>query len=174
MADRLGGRVPATGAIALAAGALIWTAAAADARAAEAAGTARSFVMPDGYDPAASPPFSNGVLAGDTFYVAGHIGLDPATGKAATDVETEVRLLMDAIKRTLAKGGLGMEDLVSVTIYCTDLSLYDRFNAVYRGYFTGKFPARAFIGVNSLVRNARFELAGVAVSSKHAPARGKK
>ena len=58
-----------------------------------------------------------------------------------------------------------MDDLVSVTVYCTDLSLYDGFNAVYRGYFHGQYPARAFIGVNQLVRGAHFEIAGVAVKS---------
>ena len=58
-----------------------------------------------------------------------------------------------------------MDDLVSVTIYCTDLDLYDRFNAVYRSYFHGHYPARAFIGVGRLVRGAHFEIAGVAAKA---------
>jgi 2-iminobutanoate/2-iminopropanoate deaminase len=70
----------------------------------------------------------------------------------------------------LEKGGLTMDDLVSVTIYCTDLDLYDKFNAVYRTYFHEHFPARAFIGVAKLVRGAHLEIAAVAV----APARGRK
>jgi len=48
-------------------------------------------------------------------------------------------------------------------VYCTDLELYDKFNGVYRTYFHGQFPARAFIGINKLVRGARFEVAGIAV-----------
>ncbi len=135
--------------------------------AALAADTPRNYVQPDGYDPKSSPPFSNGVMAGGTFYVAGHLGLDPATSKAPGDAETEAKLMLDAVKHTLEKGGLGMSDLVSVTIYCTDLSLYDKFNAVYKTYFTGKFPARAFIGVAGLVRGAHFEIAGVAVPEGH-------
>jgi enamine deaminase RidA (YjgF/YER057c/UK114 family) len=70
---------------------------------------------------------------------------------------------MDAVKHTLERGGLTMADLVSVTIYCTDLDLYDKFNGVYRSYFHDNYPARAFIGVSKLVRGARFEIAGVAV-----------
>jgi 2-iminobutanoate/2-iminopropanoate deaminase len=127
------------------------------------------------YVPAPSPtgsgtaaPFSEGVMAGGTFYVAGHIGMDPATQKAASNVDTEAHLVMDAVKKTLSEAGLSMDDLVSVTVYCTDLSLYDSFNAVYRGYFHGPYPARAFIGVNQLVRGARFEIAGVAVKSRGA------
>ena len=100
-----------------------------------------------------------------TFYVAGHIGIDPATGQAASAADSEARLVMDAVKQTLEQAGLKIDDLVSVTIYCTDLALYDKFNAVYRTYFGAHFPARAFIGVDKLVRGAHFEVAGVAVKS---------
>lgn len=130
--------------------------------AARAADTGASYFAPPGADPKTSPPFSNAVMIDGTFYVAGHIGLDAATGKAASDADTEARLVMDAVKQTLERGGLTMEDLVSVTVYCTDLDLYDKFNAVYRGYFHEHFPARAFIGVAKLVRGAHFEVAGVA------------
>jgi 2-iminobutanoate/2-iminopropanoate deaminase len=134
--------------------------------AARAADTGPHFFAPPGADPKTSPPFSNAVMADGTLYVAGHLGLDPATGKAGSDAETEARLVIDAVKQTLEKAGLTMDDLVSVTVYCTDLDLYDKFNAVYRGYFHEHFPARAFIGVAKLVRGAHFEIAGVAVKSK--------
>jgi 2-iminobutanoate/2-iminopropanoate deaminase len=76
--------------------------------------------------------------------------------------------VMDSVKQTLSQAGLSMDDLVSVTVYCTDLGLYDAFNAVYRSYFHGQYPARAFIGVNQLVRGAHFEIAGVAVKTRAA------
>jgi len=113
-------------------------------------------------------PFSDAVLEGNTLYVAGHLGLDPATGNAATDPDTEARLMMDAVRHTLESAGLTLDDLVSVTVFCTDLALYDRFNALYRTYFHGHYPARAFIGVDKLVRGARFELQGVAVKAARA------
>ena len=114
--------------------------------------------------PGAAPlPFSDGVMAGDSFYLAGQIGIDVHTGNAAADPGTEARLVMEAVKRTLERAGLKMDGLVSVTVFCTDLSLYDSFNAVYRGYFHGHYPARAFVGVNKLVRGAHFEVMGVAV-----------
>ena len=130
---------------------------------AHAADTARNYVVPPKTGAAPSAPFSNGVMVGETFYVAGHIGMDPATGQAAANVENEARAVMDSVKLTLEQAGLKTDDLVSVTVYCTDLDLYDKFNAVYRGYFHGQYPARAFIGVNKLVRGARFEVAGIAV-----------
>jgi 2-iminobutanoate/2-iminopropanoate deaminase len=67
------------------------------------------------------------------------------------------------VKHTLERAGLTMDDFVSVTVYCTDLSLYEAFNTVYASYFHGKPPARAFIGVATLVRGAHFELQGTAV-----------
>jgi 2-iminobutanoate/2-iminopropanoate deaminase len=129
-----------------------------------AADTALRYVEPPkiGANPAA--PFSNGVMVGETFYVAGHIGIDSATGQAAANIDNEARLVMDSVKQTLEQVGLKADDLVSVTVYCTDLDLYDKFNAIYRTYFHGHYPARAFIGVNKLVRGAHFEVAGVAVN----------
>ena len=115
--------------------------------------------------PGASLPFSEAVRVGDTLYVAGHIGLDPKTQKAADKTDTEAHAVMDAVKHTIESAGLQMDDLVSVTVYCTDLGLYDAFNTVYRSYFHGHYPARAFIGVSSLVRGAHFEVAGIAAGS---------
>jgi 2-iminobutanoate/2-iminopropanoate deaminase len=112
-------------------------------------------------------PFNDAVRSGDTLYVAGHLGIDPKTGNAAADADTEARLLMDAVKRTLERAGFTMDDLVSVTVYCTDLGLYDTFNGIYAGYFHGPHPARAFIGVAKLVRGAHFEVQGTAVKAGH-------
>ncbi len=125
---------------------------------------ARSYVdhaVPAGAQPL---PFSDAVRSGDTLYLAGHLGLDPHTGNAAADSGAEARLVMEAVKHTVEAGGLQMDDLVSVTVYCTDLRLYDAFNSVYRGYFHGHYPARAFIGVAQLVRGAHFEVSGIAVA----------
>jgi reactive intermediate/imine deaminase len=108
-------------------------------------------------------PFSDGVLVGNTLYLAGKIGIDPETGKPPQDVEQEIRVLLDGMKATLAAAELTMDDLVSVQIFCPDLSLYDKFNEVYRTYFTKNFPARAFLGSGPLLRGGRFEAQGIAV-----------
>jgi 2-iminobutanoate/2-iminopropanoate deaminase len=108
-------------------------------------------------------PFSNGVLAGDTFYLGGHIGFDPTTKKVPDDLEREIRFLMDSIRDTLSKANLTLRDLVSVQIFCSDVSFFDRFNAVYRTYFHEPFPARAFLGSGPLLLGAHFEIQGVAI-----------
>ena len=114
-------------------------------------------------DPKDERPFSDAVRVGQTLYLAGRIGLDPATNKPPADVASEVRTVMDQIKAVLAQEGMTMDDLVTVTVYCTDLGLYGTFNDVYRGYFTKGFPARAFIGSGPLLAGGRFEVQGIAV-----------
>ena len=109
-------------------------------------------------------PFSDGILAGNTLYLAGRLGLDPKTGKAPEKIEDEIKNLLDGEKAVLAQAGMTMDDLVYVQISCTDLSLFDTFNPIYRSYFTTKdFPAREFVGAGSLLRGAHFELQAIAV-----------
>jgi 2-iminobutanoate/2-iminopropanoate deaminase len=109
-------------------------------------------------------PFSDAILSGNTLYLAGRLGLDPKTGKAPEKIEDEIKNLLDGEKAVLAQAGMTMDDLVYVQISCTDLSLFDTFNAGYRTYFTTKdFPAREFVGAGSLLRGAHFELQAIAV-----------
>jgi 2-iminobutanoate/2-iminopropanoate deaminase len=138
-----------------------------------AADAAPHFLVLDPSPARAQLPFSDAVRTGDTLYVAGTLGLDPATlsdpktARVAAEPADEARYALDAVKHTLEAAGFKMDDLVSVTIFCTDLDLYGTFNDVYRGYFHGHFPARAFIGASKLVRGARFEVMGTAVKGSH-------
>ncbi len=120
----------------------------------------RHIVLPNRKD---TLPFSDAVLVGDTLYLAGRIGIDPETGKPPAELEKEIRLLLDGMKTTLAAANMTMDDLVSVQVFCPDLSLYEKFNEIYRTYFIKDFPARAFIGSGPLLRGGRFEAQGIAV-----------
>jgi 2-iminobutanoate/2-iminopropanoate deaminase len=108
-------------------------------------------------------PFSDGVLVGNTLYIAGHIGLDAKTGMPPASAEEEARLVMDGIKQTVELAGLTMDDVVSIQVFCSDLKFYDTFNGVYKTYFHGDYPARAFVGASNLLRGGKFEVLGVAV-----------
>jgi len=109
-------------------------------------------------------PFSDAILAGNTLYLAGRIGLDPKTGKAPEKIEDEIKILLDGEKDVLAQAGMTMDDLVYVQISCTDLSLFDKFNPIYKSYFaTTDYPAREFVGAGSLLRGGHFELQAIAV-----------
>ena len=110
-------------------------------------------------------PFSDGVLVGDTLYLSGRIGLDPATGHAPESVDAELSLLFDGFQAVLRQVGMSMDDLVWVQVYSPDVSLWEQFNAAYVKFFSREFPARAFLGSGPLLKNGRFEMLGMAVKS---------
>lgn len=112
--------------------------------------------------PLCDAPFSAGVQVGNTLYTAGIGGEDPQTGKVPADFEQEAQFALEAVQQTLVAAGMTMDDLVSVQIFCTDLSLWGRFNVVYRKYFKKDPPARAFLGVSSIVGGNRLEIMGIA------------
>lgn len=107
-------------------------------------------------------PFSDGVMVGNTLYLAGRLGTDPKTNLIPADIDQEVRFLLDGFKDVLTQAGMTMNDMVTVTVYCPDLTLYDKFNTIYRSYYKKDFPARAFIGSGPLLRGAHFEIQGIA------------
>ena len=111
-----------------------------------------------------SRPFSDAVLIdGKTLYLSGRLGLIPGTDKVPETAEEEAHLVLQEIQRVLAMAGMRMDHLVSLQVFCSDVSLWERFNAVYRGYFEGRLPPRAFLGSGTLLFGARFELQGIAV-----------
>ena len=84
------------------------------------------------------------------------LGVPPSTA------EEEARLVLDGVQSTLEAAGLTMNDLLSVQIFCSDVTLFEKFNVVYRTYFQEDFPARAFLGSGKLLFDARFEVQGIA------------
>lgn len=105
---------------------------------------------------AAQPPFSGAVVVGNTAYLSGVLGTgDTAEAAAATG--------LNSLQSSLKAAGMTMDDLVSVQVFCPDITHYDAFNKVYRTYFKQEFPARAFIGSGPLLQGAKFEIQGTAV-----------
>ena len=108
-------------------------------------------------------PFSDAVQVGNTFYLAGRLGLDPQTGRPPADPAVEARLLLEGFRNVLAEAGMTMSDMVSVQVFCADVTLFETWNQVYRTFFSEPFPARAFVGSGPLLFGARFEMQGIAV-----------
>ena len=121
----------------------------------------RSYINPRNSGDTDVPPFSGAVQTGDTLYISGMIGL--VNGQVPDSAAEEARVLLDSIKSTVEEAGMTMDDLVFVQLFSSDVADYDAFNSVYRTYFTQEYPARAFIGVGTLLFNARFEMQSIAV-----------
>jgi len=112
---------------------------------------------------AAGLAFSDAVLVGDTLYMSGRIGIDPATGEAPETIEAELEFLFDGFQAVLREAGMSMDDLVWVQVYSPDVALWQQFNAAYVKRFSREFPARAFLGSGKLLFRGRFEMLGIAV-----------
>jgi 2-iminobutanoate/2-iminopropanoate deaminase len=124
-------------------------------------------IQPAGYKPSPAP-LSPGILVGDTLYLSGSTGGDPATGQLVKGgFEPEVRQIFSNVQTVLEAADMTLADVVSVTAYLADMSDYARFNEIYREYFTSNpLPARSTVAVRELARGARVELTMTAVRSR--------
>ncbi len=107
-------------------------------------------------------PFSNGILAGDTLYVAGQEGLD--NGKLREGgIGPETQAALENIKKIVEAGGMTMSNVVSVTVYLADINDFAEMNKIYKTYFPDPKPARATVQVAALVGHAKVEIGAIAV-----------
>lgn len=115
--------------------------------------------------PEAIGPYSQAIRAGNTLYLAGQIALDPATNRLIEDasIEAQTRRVLDNLKAVLAAAGMGMEHVVSTTVFMTDLGEFGRMNEVYATYFRTAPPARATVQAARLPRDLKVEIAAIAV-----------
>ena len=124
---------------------------------------ARTSVFTD-QAPKAIGPYSQAVRAGNTVYLSGQIPLDPKTGELVrADIQTEAHRVFDNLKAVASTAGDGLQQVVRVTIYLTDLGDFAKVNEVMAEYFQEPYPARATVGVAALPRGARVEIDAVMV-----------
>ena len=114
--------------------------------------------------PAPLGPYSQAVLAGNTLYCSGQVGIDPATGKLNDhDLETETTQVMQNLKAVLTEAGFGFKDVVKCSIFLKDMNDFAMVNQIYGGYFTDDSPARETVQVAGLPLDVNVEISLVAV-----------
>ena len=111
--------------------------------------------------PAPIGPYSQAVRAGDTLYVSGMIGLDPATGQLAEGVAAQAERVFASLAAIAAAAGGSLTNAVKLTIYLTDLASFGIVNEQMTRAFRAPFPARATVGVKELPRGAAVEIDAV-------------
>lgn len=113
--------------------------------------------------PAAIGTYSQAVKVGNTVYLSGQIGLDPASMQMVEGIEAQVHRVFSNLKAVTEAAGGNMGDIVKLNIFLTDLSHFTLVNTIMAEYFSQPYPARAAVGVASLPRNALVEADGVMV-----------
>jgi 2-iminobutanoate/2-iminopropanoate deaminase len=111
-------------------------------------------------------PFSDGIVAGNTLYVAGQEGTDEQSKLVAGGIAAETKAALDNIQKVIKAAGFELKDIVSVTVYLADIKEFGDMNKVYREFMPDPKPARATIQAVALVNNARIEIAAIAVKQK--------
>jgi 2-iminobutanoate/2-iminopropanoate deaminase len=105
-------------------------------------------------------PFSSAVQVGDILFLSGEIGdTGEGTGVVQGGIVPETHRMFERIEATLARHGLGLDDVFKCTVMLADMSEWQKFNEIYSGYFEpGKYPTRSAMGVNGLALGARVEM----------------
>jgi 2-iminobutanoate/2-iminopropanoate deaminase len=107
--------------------------------------------------------FSNGYVVGDALYVAGQQGPDSSGNVAGVDIALQTTNAIGAVKKVAEEAGFQMADIVSVTVYLTDLNDVPKMNEVYKALMPDPKPARAAVLVAGLIGGAKVEISAIAV-----------
>ncbi len=109
-------------------------------------------------------PFSEAVRVGNVLYLSGQMGIVPGSTRLVTGgIREEAKQALMNIRATLEAHGLTMRDVAKCTIMLADISEWQVFNEVYKGFFEPPYPVRSALGANGLALGARVEVECVAV-----------
>jgi 2-iminobutanoate/2-iminopropanoate deaminase len=114
--------------------------------------------------PAAIGPYSQAIKFGRMLFLAGQIALDPKTNELrGSSIEEQTQQVIENLRAVLKANGMGLENVVSTTVYLADLNEFSKMNSMYATYFKEAPPARATVQVTRLPRDARVEIAAIAM-----------
>ena len=109
--------------------------------------------------PAAIGPYSQGISAGPFTFISGQLGMDPQTGELVGDaLASQTRQALTNLKQIVEANGAGLEQVVAVDAYLTDMTAFGQFNEIYQEFFSDHRPARAVVEVSGLPKGACVEV----------------
>lgn len=111
--------------------------------------------------PAALGPYSQGVRAGNTVYLSGQLGLDPATGNLVEGIDAQTHQVFKNLRAVAQAAGGELDDIVKLTILLADLADFATVNEIMATYFKPPYPARATYQVAAIPKAARLEVEAV-------------
>lgn len=111
--------------------------------------------------PAAIGTYSQAVRVGDTVYLSGQIGLDPASMTLVEGIDAQIVQVFENLKAVTEAAGGSLADIVKLNVFLTDLAHFAKVNETMARYFSAPYPARAAVGVKELPRGALVEADGI-------------
>jgi reactive intermediate/imine deaminase len=123
--------------------------------------TQQAIQTPDA--PAAIGPYSQAIRAGNTLYLSGQIGLDPATMQMVEGIEAQAHQVFRNLRAVAAASGATLDDFAKISILLVDLADFAKVNEIMATYFNAPYPARATYQVAALPRGGRIEVEAIAI-----------
>lgn len=126
---------------------------------------ARKFIYPKQWK--AGRPYSPGVLAGQTLYIAGQIDKDPVTGAQPEGIAAQTRLAMKNVGDVLRAANMDYGNVVTCHVQLADMGKYKEMNEVYGSFFgPDHYPARTTLEFPGLPGGANIEVTCIAYADK--------
>jgi len=112
--------------------------------------------------PQAIGAYSQGVRVGNLVFISGQIPLDAKSGEVVDgDTDDHIRRVFENFLAVCKAAGGCSDDVVKLTVYLTDLSLFSSVNVIMGEYFKSPYPARAAVGVSQLPKGVSVEVEGI-------------
>jgi len=109
--------------------------------------------------PAAIGPYSQAVAFENLVFISGQIPLDPVSGELRNEsFEAEVHQVINNLEAICIESGGGLDSILKLTIFLTDLENFDHVNAIMEQTFSQPYPARATVEISRLPKNVSIEM----------------
>ena len=112
--------------------------------------------------PSAIGPYSQAIESDCFVFTSGQLGLDPATGKLVDGIENQTERALLNLEAVLGAAGLGMADVVKMSLFLVALAHFGQVNAIYARHMTTPPPARSTVQVSALALGALVEIEAIA------------
>ena len=108
--------------------------------------------------PRALGTYSQAVAAGDTIYLSGQVGLDPASGELASGFEAQAHQVFRNLAAVAGAAGASLSQAVRATVFITDFAHFASLNEIMAQYFSLPYPSRSTVQVSALPKGALVEV----------------
>ena len=113
--------------------------------------------------PAAIGPYSQAILMNNILFISGQLGIDPGTSNIPESFEEQANLVFNNIKAILDAAGMGMANIVKVSVFLKDLDEFELLNDIYTRYLSAPYPAREVVQISRLPKNGKIEISVIAM-----------
>jgi endoribonuclease L-PSP, putative len=111
--------------------------------------------------PRPAGPYSQGVIAGNIVFVSGQIPMDPVNGNMPVTIGEQTLLALSNLKAILDASNVKDSNIVSVTVYLSNIGDFPLMNSVYEKFFKKPYPARSCVGVAALPKGSKIMIDAV-------------